>query len=149
MKQRLILLLTAFLGISAAALAQTRVSGTVVDAQGEPVVGAAVYVEDQGIVPRRVGRLRKIEVEARGLFPVRIDVADHLPAGRVFRNLDAPERAVDLPAEHPYAHAGDHRRGRRQNKNGAADFSESLSHLLSPCKRTAVRRHFSRTFFSK
>ena len=45
MKQRLFLLFTLLLCSSAIALAQTKVSGVVVDAQGEPVVGAAVYVE--------------------------------------------------------------------------------------------------------
>lgn len=45
MKQRLILLLTALLLTAGLASAQTKVSGTVVDAQGEPVVGAAVFVE--------------------------------------------------------------------------------------------------------
>ena len=45
MKQRFIALLTALFCSLAIASAQTTVNGTVVDAQGEPVVGAAVYVE--------------------------------------------------------------------------------------------------------
>ena len=44
MKQRFIVLLTGLL-CCVLASAQTTVKGTVVDAQGEPVVGAAVYVE--------------------------------------------------------------------------------------------------------
>lgn len=46
MKQRLILLFTLLLCSATVAIAQTsKVSGVVVDSQGEPVVGAAVYVE--------------------------------------------------------------------------------------------------------
>ena len=45
MKQRFILLLTGLLCSIFFASAQTTVSGTVVDASGEPVIGAAVYVE--------------------------------------------------------------------------------------------------------
>ena len=45
MKQRFIAFLTVLLCSLALASAQTTVNGTVVDAQGEPVVGAAVYVE--------------------------------------------------------------------------------------------------------
>ena len=45
MKQRLIVFLTALLCSVALASAQTTVNGSVVDVNGEPVVGAAVYVE--------------------------------------------------------------------------------------------------------
>ena len=46
MKQRLILLFTLLLCSATVAIAQTsKVAGVVVDSQGEPVVGAAVYVE--------------------------------------------------------------------------------------------------------
>ena len=45
MKQRFIAFLTVLLCSLALASAQTTIKGTVVDAQGEPVVGAAVYVE--------------------------------------------------------------------------------------------------------
>ncbi|MBR4687425.1 MAG: TonB-dependent receptor plug domain-containing protein, partial [Bacteroidales bacterium] len=45
MKQRLIVFLTALLCSVALASAQTTVNGSVVDANGDPVVGAAVYVE--------------------------------------------------------------------------------------------------------
>ena len=45
MKQRLIVFLTALLCSAALASAQSTVNGSVVDANGEPVIGAAVYVE--------------------------------------------------------------------------------------------------------
>ena len=45
MKQRLIVFLTALLCSVALASAQTTVNGSVVDANGDPVVGAAVSVE--------------------------------------------------------------------------------------------------------
>ena len=45
MKQRFIALLAALFCSLALASAQTTVSGSVVDANGEPVVGAAVFVE--------------------------------------------------------------------------------------------------------
>ena len=45
MKHRFIALLAALFGSFVLASAQTAVNGTVVDAKGEPVVGAAVYVE--------------------------------------------------------------------------------------------------------
>ena len=45
MKQRILLFLTGLLCTAFLASAQTTVNGTVVDAQGEPVVGAAVFVE--------------------------------------------------------------------------------------------------------
>jgi len=45
MKQRFIVFLTCLLCSIGLASAQTAVNGTVVDAKGEPVVGAAVYVE--------------------------------------------------------------------------------------------------------
>ena len=45
MKQRILLFLTGLLCTAFLASAQTTVNGIVVDAQGEPVVGAAVFVE--------------------------------------------------------------------------------------------------------
>ena len=45
MKQRLLLFLVGLLSFAAIAGAQTTVQGTVLDSQGEPVVGAAVYVD--------------------------------------------------------------------------------------------------------
>ena len=72
MKQRILLFLTGLLCTAFLASAQTTVNGIVVDAQGEPVVGAAVFVEGNqnvGTLTDLVGNFTLKNVPDRAILP--------------------------------------------------------------------------------